>query len=78
MFKGLCYVLGGSFSLTHYLAKFVCHRPRGSRDITGLIFDVTLLGQAIKGSCDFMEGGSSLYIPTLASLVAISIVVVDA
>ena len=70
--------MGGSFSLINYLAKFVGHRPRGSRDITDLIFDVTLLGQAIKGSCDFMEGDSSLYIPTPASLVAISIVVVDA
>ena len=31
----------------------------------------------IKGPCNLMEGRSSLYIPTLSSLVAMSIVVVD-
>ena len=31
----------------------------------------------IKGSGDFMEGDSSLYIPTLPLLIAIDIVLVD-
>ena len=59
------------------ITKFVGDRPYCSRDITDLIFHVTLHDHAIKGLCELMEGSSSLYIPTLPSLVARGIVVVD-
>ena len=35
------------------------------------------LGHVIKGSCDFMEGSSSLYVTTLPGLAAINIVVME-
>ena len=38
---------------------------------------MTLQNHAIKGSGDFMEGNSSLYIPTLPKLIAIDIVLMD-
>ena len=52
-------------------------RPCSSRDITYLICHVTLQDHVIKGSCDFMEGSSSLYVTTMLCLVAINIVVVE-
>ena len=63
--------------VSHHLAKFGGHCPLGSRDITDLIFHVTLQDHVIKEPCDFMGGSSSLYIPNQPSLVVISIVVVD-
>ena len=41
-----------------------------------LIFHVILQGHVIKGTCDFMKVGSSS-IPTLPSLIAIGIVVLN-
>ena len=38
---------------------------------------MTLQDHLIKGSGDFMEQNSSLYIPTLPKLIAIDIVLVD-
>ena len=38
---------------------------------------MTLQDHMIKGPCDIMEGSSLLNIPTLSSLVAMGIVVVD-
>ena len=38
---------------------------------------VNLQDHAIKGSGDFREGNSSLYIPTLPKLIAIDILLMD-
>ena len=72
MFKGLYDFMGGNCP-----GKFSDHKLCNSRDITDLIFHVTLYHHVIKEPCDLMEGNSSLYKPTLPSLVAIGIVVVD-
>ena len=53
--------------ITHHFAKVDGYRACGSRDITYLIFHVTLQDHVIKGSCDFMEGSSSLYATTARS-----------
>ena len=45
-------------------AKFSDHRPCGSSNRATTIFYVTLQDHVIKGSGDFMEGNSSLHIPT--------------
>ena len=45
--------------------------------MTDLTFSMTLKNHVIGELCDFMEGSSSFYIPTLSSLVAIDIMVVD-
>ena len=45
-------------------AKFSDHRPCGSSNRAARIFCVTLQDHVIKGSGDFMEGNSSLHIPT--------------
>ena len=42
-----------------------------------LICYLTLQDHISKLTCDFMEGSSLLHIPTLPSLVAIGIIVVD-
>ena len=57
--------------------QFGCQRTCDSRDITDLIFHVTMQDRVIKGLCDFMEGDSSFYIYTLSSLVAIGVVLTD-
>ena len=44
--------------VSHHLAKFGGHCPLGSRDITDLIFHVTLQDHVIKEPCDFMGGSS--------------------
>ena len=49
-------------------SKFAGLRPYCSTDITGLIFHVTLQDHMIAGPCGFMEGSSSLHIPTLPSI----------
>ena len=59
------------------LIQFLFFNSCCSRDIIDLIFHVTLEDHVIKGLCEVMEGSSSLYIPTLPSLVATNIVVVD-
>lgn len=63
--------------VSQYLIKFGSHSLFCSRDKTDLIFQVTLQDLVIKGLCEFLEGNSSLYIPTLPSLVATGIAVVD-
>ena len=62
--------------MTHHITKLNGHRPCISRDITYLICHVNLQDHMIKGSCDFIEGSSSLYVTTLPGLVGTSIVVV--
>ena len=59
----------------HHLRKFSGHRLCCRSDITYLVFHVILQDHVIKGLCKFMEGNSSMYIPTLPSLVVTSIVV---
>ena len=61
----------------HHFAKFNEHRLCGSSDATGKTVYVTLQDHVIKGSSDFMEENSSLYIPTLPKLIAIYIVLMD-
>ena len=62
---------------THHLAKSNGQRSFGSRDITYIIYQVTLQDHMIKKFCDFIEGSSSLYRTILPSLIAIVIVVVE-
>ena len=52
-----------------YLSNFIGHKHFGSSDTETKIFNVTLQDHVIKGSGDFMEGNSSLYIPTLPKLI---------
>ena len=59
--------------VSHHFAKFSGHRPFGSSDTAAKILYV-ILQDLIKVSGDFMEGTSSLHIPTLPKLIAISIV----
>ena len=49
------------------------HRPCGSSDTAAKIIYVTFQDHVIKGSVDFMEGNSLLYIPTQSKLIAIDI-----
>ena len=51
-------------SRDHTFTKFSGHRPCGSSDTAAKIFYVTLQDNVIEGSGYFMEGNSSLYIPT--------------
>ena len=46
-------------------------------EITHLICHVNLQDHVIKGSCDFMEGNSSLCVTVLSNLVAVNIVAVE-
>ena len=57
--------------MSHLFGKFGAQNIYGYSDITDLI------DHMIEELCGFMERSSSLYIPTLSSLVAISIVVVN-
>ena len=59
--------------VSHHFAKFSCDRSCGSSDTAFKIVYVTLQDHMIQGSSDFMEGNSSLYITTLAKLIAIII-----
>ena len=61
----------------HHLAKFSSHKPCSSSDTAAKIFYVTLQDHVIKESGNFVEGNSSLYIPTLPTLIAIDIVLMD-
>ena len=56
---------------------FSGHRPCSRSDVAAKIVYVTLKHHVIKGSGDFKEGNSSLYIPTLPKLRAIDIVLMD-
>ena len=61
--------------ISHHFAKFNSHRPRNSTDIRDLRFLINLQDYVIKGSCNFVQGTSSLYTPSLPNLVAIGFVV---
>ena len=62
--------------VTLWFAMFIGQRPCGSRDITDLICHVKLQDHLIKGSYDFMEGSSLLYVTIMPSFVTVAIVVV--
>ena len=47
----------------HRFPKFSGHSHCGSSDTGAKIFYVVLQNHVIKGSGDFMEGNSSVYIP---------------
>ena len=51
--------------------------PCGSSDAAAKILYMTLQDHVIIGSGDFIEGKSSLYIPTLPKLIAIAVVLMD-
>ena len=63
--------------VSHRYVMFSGHRLCGSSDTTAKIFYMTLQDHKIKGSGNFMEGNSSLYIPDLPKLIAIDIVLID-
>ena len=69
VFNGLNFLI-----LCHHFAIFCGHRPCGSSDIVSKVVYMTLQGHVVKGSGNLMKRNSSLYIPTLASLMAIDIV----
>ena len=71
-FNGLKFLI-----VSHYFAKFSGHRSSGSSDIAAKIFYVTLQEQGIKGSGDFMEESSSLYLLTQPKLIAINNVLMN-
>ena len=72
--KGCVNLWGDGKSL---LAKFSGHRPYCSRGITDLIFLVTFQDYVVKGLCEFINGSSLFYTPTLKSLVVTGIAVAD-
>ena len=60
------------------LGKFNDHRPCDRRDISCLLYHVTLRHHMVKRSCDYIEEKiSSFYVTTLLGLVTIGIVVVN-
>ena len=63
--------------VSHHFVKFSGHRPCGSGGKAAKIVSVDLQGHVIKRSGDFIEGKSSLYIPTLPKLIAIDILLID-
>ena len=65
------------FTVCNHPAKFGGRGQCGIRDIIYLIFQVPLQEHLIKGSGNFIQVSSSLYLITLLGLVAISIVVVE-
>ena len=62
--------------VTDHIAKFHGHGACSNWDIKYLICHVALQDYVIKGSSDFMEGSSSLYVTTLTCLVVRATVVV--
>ena len=52
--------------VNHHLPKFGGHRPFRSRDIRNLMFYMTLQHYMLRGLYEFMEGNSTLYMPTLS------------
>ena len=78
MLKGLCAFMGGSplaVSLSH--STFPSHWSSASGEILYLICHMISRDHVIIGPSIFIIGSSSLYIPTLTSLVALDIVVVE-
>ena len=63
--------------VSQHFARFNGHSSCVRKDTAPEIFYVTLQEHMIKGFDDFMEGNSSLYIPTLSKLIAIDIVLLD-
>ena len=64
--------------VSHHLAKCSGHGLCSSSSNTGAkIFYVALKEHVVKGSGDFIEGNSSMYISTLLKLIAIDIVLMD-
>ena len=63
--------------VSDHFTKFSGHRSCGISDTAAKIVYVTLHGQMIKGFVDFMEGNSSLYIPTLPKLIVIDIMLME-
>ena len=63
--------------VTHHFSKRCGHTRCGSSDTAAKIVYMTLQDHVIKGSGDFMEGQSSLYIPILPKLIAIDIMLMD-
>ena len=63
--------------LSHHFINFRGYSPYGSSGIANKIASMTLQDHVNKGSGDFMEGNSSLYIPTLLKLIAIDIMIMD-
>ena len=59
------------------LQKFCGHRSFCGSDAAVKIVHMTFQDQMIKGSGKFMEGNSSLYVPTLPKLIAMDIVLMD-
>ena len=70
--NGLKFLIGN-----HHLAKSGGHRLCGSSGIVAKTSYVTLQDHLIKESGDFMEGNSSMYIPTLPKLIAIDVMLID-
>ena len=64
------------FIVSYHFAKFSGQRSCGS-DAAAKIVYMTLQDHVIKGSGDFKEGNSSLYIPTLPKSIARDIVLMD-
>ena len=78
VFRGLCDLNRLKFLLaSHIFTMLSGHRPCGISDTAAKIIYVTLQDHVIKGSGDFMEGNSFLYIPTQSKLMAIDIVLTD-
>ena len=78
MLKGLCAFMGGSplaVSLSH--STFLSHWSSASGEILYLICHMISRDHVIIGPSIFIIGSSSLYIPTLTSLVAPNNVVVE-
>ena len=74
MFKG-CVLNGWKFLIvSHHWLKFFVLRPC---DTESNIVYMTLQDHMIKGSGDFIEGNSSLYIPILLKLTAIDTELTD-
>ena len=60
-----------------HFSKFCDHKLCDSSDTAAKIVYVTSQDHVIKGSGDFMERNSSLYIPTLLKLIVIEIVLMN-
>ena len=70
--QSVVYLNGLKFlRVSHHFAKFRGYKPCGSSDTAARIIYMTLQDYVIKGSGNFMEGNSSLYIPTLPKLIDI-------
>ena len=63
--------------VSHHFALFCGHRSCGSSDAAAKVVYMTLQDHVIKGSGDFMEGNSSLYITILPKLIVIYIVLMN-